>query len=146
LFFWIALTGLILLVGVVILRLLPIFQTQTVIITDTGLPETADPWQRWSEQAQKLTAQEDFRGACRAWYLSLVFWLDQEKQVRYQPTRTNFEYLQELADYPQLQQPLRQLVQIHERLWYGQRSGTAQDAQSCAEAVAQAQRSPLMKP
>ncbi|WP_287127897.1 DUF4129 domain-containing protein [Candidatus Cyanaurora vandensis] len=130
---WVVLSG---------VQLWQVFGPHKVSPATALAPSPITPWQQWTAQAEQLTQSGDYRGACRAWYLSLVLWLDSEQQVKYQPTRTNQEYLQDLQDQPRLREPLSQLVRIHERLWYGNQPGQAKDAQSCAQAVAQARQAP----
>ncbi len=134
-------TGLLILVlGLLALQLAPLFRKNAAL---KDLPEPAVPvldWQKLRDQAQALAQQGDFRGSSRAWYLALILWLDSEKRVRYQPTRTNFEYLEDLVDQPQLHVPFARLIKIYERLWYGEQPGTAQDAAQCQEVVTQVQR------
>jgi len=132
---------LVLILGIALYQVWLIWRpTASLSMSPGDLPQSKATWQDWTDQAETLTQQGDYRGASRAWYLSLVFWLDQQKLVNYQPTRTNREYLVDLGDQPQFYQPLRQLISIYEQLWYGKQPGDAKDVDRCKQAVLQARQ------
>ncbi|WP_218081083.1 DUF4129 domain-containing protein [Anthocerotibacter panamensis] len=143
LIFWVGIGLLVLLIGLMVWQLLPVLRPASRnLAAERPLPAQTDAsWQQWTRVAQELTLRSDYRGACRAWYLTLLLWLDQQQQVRYQPTRTNFEYLQDLEPYAHLSAPLTRLIQTYERLWYGNQTGTVQDVRQCQEAVEEARNS-----
>jgi len=45
--------------------------------------------------------------------------LDERGLIRYNPTLTNREHLQQIANKPQLVERLRPVVNTFERVWYG---------------------------
>jgi Domain of unknown function (DUF4129) len=81
----------------------------------------------WKAQAEKLAGSRDYRGACRALYLSLLQTLDENKIAPFAPTKTNYEYSYALAPYPQLQHEFRQLADLVEVVWFGNKEADADD-------------------
>ncbi len=139
LIFWVGIALLLLIMAVIIVQLLPVLQGDPKLGIAKPLSSEQTTKQTWQNLAEELTRQGDYRGACRAWYLALILQLDQDQKVFYQPARTNFEYLQDLAPYPLLQKPLTELIIIYERLWYGEQNGTLEEVKRCQEAVKTAQ-------
>jgi hypothetical protein len=81
----------------------------------------------WKSKAEKLAGSGDYRGASRALYLSLLQTLDENKIAQFAPTKTNYEYSYALAAYPQLQRGFRQMADLVEMLWFGNKEADADD-------------------
>ena len=69
--------------------------------------------------AQSLSEQGDYRQAIRYLYLSTLLLLDERGLIRYDGTRTNLEYLGNVAHLPQVATIFREIVEIFDRAWYG---------------------------
>ncbi len=71
------------------------------------------------QRAQTLSSQGDYRNAVRYLYLSSLLILDEQGLLRYDHSRTNREYLRSVASKPQLANPLRDVIDVFDRVWYG---------------------------
>lgn len=74
------------------------------------------------ERAQTLSAGGDLRSAVRYLYLATLLTLDEQGQLRYDRTRTNREYLTSVAQSPRLATTLGDIVDVFDRVWYGQQT------------------------
>jgi hypothetical protein len=71
------------------------------------------------QRAQVLSTQGDYRTAIRYLYLSSLLTLDEQGLLRYDRSRTNREYLRSVAAKPILANPLRSVIDLFDRVWYG---------------------------
>lgn len=71
------------------------------------------------QRAQSLSTQGDYRNAVRYLYLSSLLVLDEQGLLRYDRSRTNREYLKSVASRPGLANPLRDVIDVFDRVWYG---------------------------
>jgi len=71
------------------------------------------------QRAQTLSGQGDYRNAVRYLYLSSLLILDEQGLLRYDRSRTNREYLRSISSKPQLANPLRDVIDVFDRVWYG---------------------------
>jgi hypothetical protein len=71
------------------------------------------------ERADALSRGGDYRSAVRYLYLSALLLLDERGLLRYDRSRTNREYLRTVGDSPALVRPLRAVIDIFDRVWYG---------------------------
>jgi hypothetical protein len=98
-------------------------------------PQTvAELWR----QAENLAQQGRFLDAVRSLYLAVLAYLHRSNRIRYEPTRTNGEYLDQLRAHGPLQDSFRGLTGIFELKWYGERTCGSEDFASCrqlAEAI-----------
>lgn len=94
----------------------------------------------WKAEAGRLAEAGDWRGACRALYLSMLRSLDEKKVSLYAPAKTNYEYWYALARYPSLQLAFRQLAYSVEAIWFGQKPAGPDDYSRCAEQLAAAEQ------
>jgi hypothetical protein len=81
----------------------------------------------WRDRAVKLAAQDDYRGACRALYLSLLKNFDENGVAEFAPTKTNYEYSYALAKQPELQQGFKRLAYLVEVVWFGNKQADQSD-------------------
>ena len=90
-------------------------------------------------QAAKLAEAGDYRGAFRAAYLASIAYLDEIRALRFERSRTNWEYLRELKDGGRNEQftELRPLTLDFDRKFYG---GEPCDERDYEKAVAVYQR------
>lgn len=100
------------------------------------LAERPKPVRQWLELAQSLQLAGDYRGACRALYMALLYRLQEAGWLRVQAHWTNNDYLKELERLfqlgersPAVQRSIQHLFQVHSRSYYG---GEAVDAQTLA--------------
>lgn len=73
-------------------------------------------------KAQQLSRGGDYRAAVRYLYLSTLLILDERGLVRYDRSKTNREYLRGVANSPELSQPLGEVIEVFDNVWYGQHS------------------------
>lgn len=71
------------------------------------------------KRAQNLSRGGDYRSAVRYLYLSALFLLEERGLLRQDRTKTNREYLNSVLSQPQVETPLRAVVDVFERVWYG---------------------------
>jgi hypothetical protein len=93
-------------------------------------PVQQDPASLW-RRADELARSGDFLGAVRALYLSVLALLHQGGLIRYERTRTNGEYADQLRRAPPLHRPFCRLTGLFEVKWYGERSCREEDYHSC---------------
>lgn len=70
-------------------------------------------------KAQNLSGQGDYRTAVRYLYLSSLLMMEERGILRYDRSRTNREYLRSVAEHPRLAKPLKSVVDVFDRTWYG---------------------------
>lgn len=87
------------------------------------------------QRAQTLSGQGDYRNAIRYLYLSSLLVLDERGLLRYDRSRTNREYLRSVSSKPQLATPLRDVIDVFDRVWYGFESVDEQTYQSYLQHV-----------
>lgn len=71
------------------------------------------------KRAETLSMQGDYRNAVRYLYLSSLLVLDEQGLLRYDRSRTNREYLRSVSSKPELAKPLRDVIDVFDRVWYG---------------------------
>ena len=71
------------------------------------------------KRAENLSMQGDYRNAIRYLYLSSLLVLDEQGVMRYDRSRTNREYLRSVSSHPELANPLRDVIDVFDRVWYG---------------------------
>jgi len=86
-------------------------------------------------RAEGLSDQGDYRLAVRYLYLSALLILDERGLLYYDRTRTNREYLRDLAARPQTASLLRAVIDVFDRVWYGFQALDAETYQRYAEQV-----------
>lgn len=87
------------------------------------------------QRAQTLSMQGDYRNAIRYLYLSSLLVLDEQGLLRYDRSRTNREYLRSISSHPELANPLRDVIDVFDRVWYGFESVDEQTYRSYMEHV-----------
>lgn len=70
-------------------------------------------------KAQSLSGQGEYRTAVRYLYLSSLLLMEERGILRYDRSRTNREYLRSVSSHPNLAKPLRSVVDVFDRVWYG---------------------------
>jgi hypothetical protein len=71
------------------------------------------------KRAQDLSLGGDYRSAVRYLYLSALLLLEERGLLSHDRSKTNREYLLSLRNQPELETPLRQVVEVFDRVWYG---------------------------
>jgi len=87
------------------------------------------------KRAESLSTQGDYRNAIRYLYLSSLLVLDEKRLMRYDRSRTNREYLRSLSSKPELVKPLRDVIDVFDRVWYGFENVDEQTYQSYVKRV-----------
>lgn len=87
------------------------------------------------QRAQMLSTQGDYRNAVRYLYLSSLLVLDEQGLLRYDRSRTNREYLRSVSSRPELANPLRDVIDVFDRVWYGFESVDEETYRSYVEHV-----------
>jgi len=99
----------------------------------SSLNETAllDPTARsplaWLSDAEAAAQAGDFKRAVRALYLALLSTLSREGRLRYDPGRTNWEYVRMFRGSPEEQAALRRVTFLSDGALYGNLNLSAHD-------------------
>jgi hypothetical protein len=106
----------------------------------TGLePDEQSPADLW-RRAEARARQGDFLEGVRYLYLAVLTLLHRADLIRYEKTRTNGEYLRQLASADgagAVVDPFRRLTRLFEQKWYGERACAADDYDSCLDLASQ---------
>ena len=88
-------------------------------------------WQKesdnWAELARAEAAKQNWRAAVHCLYWATIVMMEGRKLWRQNRTRTPREYLLLLEPGSRMQQTLRRLTQLFERIWYGLRPAEESD-------------------
>jgi Domain of unknown function (DUF4129) len=95
-------------------------------------PDKQDPVLLW-RQADERARSGDYLGAVRTIYLAVLALLHQGGFIRYERTRTNGEYVDQLRPRALLQRPFLGLTGVFEVKWYGERACASDDYRQCRE-------------
>jgi Domain of unknown function (DUF4129) len=92
---------------------------------------TSEIWQKesdnWAELARAEAARKDWRAAVHCIYWATIVMMEGKKLWRQNRARTPREYLMLLEPGSGMQQALRRLTQLFERIWYGLRPAGESD-------------------
>jgi hypothetical protein len=92
---------------------------------------TSEIWQKesdnWAELARAEAARKDWRAAVHCIYWATIVMMEGKKLWRQNRARTPREYLMLLEPGSGMQQALRRLTQLFERIWYGLRPAAESD-------------------
>ena len=92
---------------------------------------SAEMWQKesddWAELARSEAARQDWRAAVHCLYWATIVMMEGRKMWRQNRARTPREYLLLLEPGSRMQQALRRLTQLFERIWYGLRPAAESD-------------------
>ena len=114
---------------------------ETVAGTEKSQPESdarqvleESPASLW-RQAETLASEGQFRDAVRILYLAVLALLHRQHLIRFEPTRTNGEYVRQvrLSEQapPELHEPFARLTHQFEMAWYGERPCESGDYRAC---------------
>ncbi|HEY7330597.1 MAG TPA: DUF4129 domain-containing protein [Gemmataceae bacterium] len=102
-----------------------------------------EPAALW-RQADALAANERYRDAVRAVYLAVLALLHRQRLIRFEPTRTNGEYVRQvrLSEQapPELHSSFQELTNGFETMWYGERLCESGDYHACRTLAEQTQQ------
>jgi hypothetical protein len=94
----------------------------------------AEIWQKesdnWAELARAEAGRKDWRAAVHCIYWATIVMMEGKKLWRQNRARTPREYLMLLEPGSGMQQALRRLTQLFERIWYGLRPAAESDYDS----------------
>ncbi len=103
-------------------------------VANVPLPENRSADELWRE-AEALAGKGQYREAVRLLYLAVLFVLDRKRLLRYEPTRTNGEYVRQVRlaeEAPaELHAPFERLTALFERKWYGDRTCEPDEHDAC---------------
>jgi hypothetical protein len=71
------------------------------------------------KKAMDLSRGGDYRSAVRFLYLSSLLLLDEGGLLQYDRSKTNREYLHSVSGSPQLAEPLEEVIEVFDDVWYG---------------------------
>ncbi len=98
------------------------------------LPHERPPAELWRE-ADEQARNEQYLQAVRTMYLAVLSLLHRQQLLRFEPTRTNGEYLQQVRLAPQAPAELHtafgDFTALFERKWYGDRACDAPEFRAC---------------
>ncbi|MGH7173349.1 MAG: DUF4129 domain-containing protein, partial [Gemmataceae bacterium] len=123
---------------------------ETVVGTEKREPESdvrqvleessASLWR----QAETLAGEGHFRDAARILYLAVLALLHRQHLIRFEPTRTNGEYVRQvrLSEQapPELHEPFDRLTHRFEMAWYGERLCEPGDYRACRNLADEVQK------
>ncbi len=89
------------------------------------------------QKAKDISKGGDYRTAVRYLYISSLLTLDERGLMRFDRSKTNREYLRSVATLPQLSTPLREVIDVFDRVWYGFQPLDEETFQHYAEKVDQ---------
>jgi hypothetical protein len=85
----------------------------------------------WLALGQELAAKSSYKEACRAVYMSVLHLLDEQKIMAFSATKTNYEYFYALKRLSKVAQSFRNLVDLVEYIWFGDKEATVDDYEQC---------------
>jgi hypothetical protein len=115
----IAAATLVLVLGYIAFTLYRNLARESVLRTGHEFADEALTAQMAMTRAEDLSTRGDFRAAMRYLYLSALLVLDERGLLRYDHTKTNREYLRSVSGDPSLSAPLREVIDVFDRVWYG---------------------------
>jgi hypothetical protein len=102
-------------------------------------PDKQDPAELW-RRSDELARRGDFLAAVRTLYLAVLALLHQGGFIRYERTRTNGEYVDQLRPRKELHQPFVRLTGLFEVKWYGEWACEPEDYRACRELAGEIRR------
>lgn len=87
--------------------------------TENALDHTVDEWEVF---AQQWLGQGEVRQAVRALYLATLVHLHRERKIEYNRALTNWIYVRQFRGESEQRRTLRQLTQVFDEVWYGERA------------------------
>jgi hypothetical protein len=91
-------------------------------------PEAATSAAVQREAADHAARSGDPRAALHAFYRYAILTLAERRIVRYEPSLTDREFLERAKTLPQIE-PLRELISLHDRAWFGLKGATPEEAE-----------------
>jgi hypothetical protein len=99
-------------------------------------PDQQDVHSLW-QRADELALAGRYLEALRTLYLGVLALLHQAHLIRYERTRTNGEYADQLRNQPHLHPLFLDLTMIFDLKWYGERACAEQDYATCRQIAVQ---------
>lgn len=100
---------------------------------DLALPQRLGGPEELLREADAAAGSGQFALAFRWLYLALIRHLDRRSLVRFDGSATNYDYLRQVGDHPDIARHLEPLTRAAEPVWYGYREATAEDYRRCRE-------------
>ena len=94
----------------------------------------------WWQQALAQAKQGQYKEACRSLYKATLQQLHDSQRLLHNPSRTDGEYLAQLAENRPLPRPYQLLIGTHERLMFGQAIASLEMFQRCRQAYEEIQK------
>jgi hypothetical protein len=90
-------------------------------------------WKHWRNKAVEEASRGAFRDAVRFFFISVLMEGHERGWWTYNPEGTNREHLERVKGPRERNEALKQLINLYEKLWYGQEEAGSESYQSCAE-------------
>ncbi|MCL5283301.1 MAG: DUF4129 domain-containing protein [Armatimonadetes bacterium] len=87
----------------------------------------------WYQRAAGFADQQNYREAFRYTFNAVLLRLDQYDMIRYDPSRSNGEYIREINRNERLYGRFASLVRRFDRCWYGNHPATESDYRNAVE-------------
>ncbi len=100
---------------------------------DVAPPQRLGSPEELLREADTAAESGQFALALRWLYLALIRHLDRRSLVRFDGSATNYDYLRQVRDRPEITHPLEALTRAAEPVWYGYRGATADDYRRCRQ-------------
>lgn len=123
----IALVSIVFLVFLLIYIVLKIRRKRRFTSNATEAVEDLGGSQEMLDGAARMAAAGDYRTAIRLVYMATLYRLDESGLIRFDRTRTNWEYLTSLRKHSDLYQTMRPITMSFDRKWYGHESSNRDD-------------------
>ncbi|MGE0784420.1 MAG: DUF4129 domain-containing protein [Sandaracinaceae bacterium] len=97
-----------------------------------GLDPRERPPASFLDEATALAAKGDLRAALRSLYLATLVSLDRRRLIAFDPHRTNWHYLRQMAR-SETREQFAQLTRLFDHKWYGEEPTTDDDYRTCRD-------------
>jgi hypothetical protein len=87
----------------------------------------------WLALAEELEGKASYKEACRAVYMSILHLLDERRIIAFSATKTNYEYFYALKRMAKVAESFRNLVDLVEHIWFGDKAATGEDYRQCRQ-------------
>jgi hypothetical protein len=87
------------------------------------------------ERARRLLAEANWGDAIKYLYVAAILWLDRQGRIGFRLSKTNYDYLRELAAHPKSHAQFHRLTEQFEATVYGGRPAGAPECETAASVV-----------
>jgi len=90
----------------------------------------------WKKEANNLSEKSNWRFGCRALYMASLRMFDEAGVLSFGPSRTNYEYWYALKKEKSIQKNFRELADVIDECWFGNRTVDQADFKKCSTLLA----------